>query len=133
MTTIFEDAALAASGAIDTVYGETLQFIPMVQGRNRADAQDPARQSVTLTGAFVARPVDLRINAQNAMGRDLYPEFTGARVIVSFDNAALAGLTIRQGDVIQRVDHDGQPKYQIISKPVPGPVRTRFGLAEFES
>ena len=128
--TIFDEAAEVASQAVDSVYGENLQLVFMTGGRNKAAAPDPARPSVTRVGTYVGIRRHVRINPANTMGHDIYPDITAAHITASFDNAAIAGLDIRQNDQLVRLDRPGQPKFEIVAKPIPGPSRTRLILAE---
>src|SRR6266536_1631689 len=55
VTSLFQDAAAAASAAVDTVFGEPWTYQPMAVGGdvNARRAPDPDRAALPITGAYI--------------------------------------------------------------------------------
>lgn len=102
MTSPFQDAAAAASAAVDDFYGEPFQFAPMASIPNGRPSADPGRAVVTFTAAFI--DVYARFDSKLTHTFGVVPEKPGhssSRPQISFDPASLP-YRARNGDRVIR-------------------------------
>jgi hypothetical protein len=103
MGTPFQDACAAASGAVDTVYGEPWVYMPMATGdANTRRSPDPERAIISIVAAFIdpyARAFSGPARKQGV--RVEHPGHASSRPIIDI---ALAQLTYdpRRGDRVTR-------------------------------
>ena len=115
MGSVFEEAAIEASAAIDETYGKTLRIIPALEGRYTANAVDPNRPAFDIVGSFFLAPDAIKMQSTK-VGRDFFQQFIGAKCFISIDIGLLAGREIRKGDRVQCYDEAGalvDPPYEV--------------------
>jgi hypothetical protein len=125
--TPFEEAAAAASAAVDDIYGEPLEWLPRALQAGgggsfmTAPPVDPIRQPRMIVGAVTRRPAIVGrtgIGSEDATNADL----ASAGWLVSVD--AALGLDLRAGDRVVRVTKRGRPTLRLAEAlPIPGRAR----------
>lgn len=128
MSSPFQQAALAASTAVDAVYGEQVRIDPMVPGRYTGPVADSARAGRVVTAALAVRAHRLRMS-DNKFGRDFNTQFSGAQITFTVARAELEGLDVRPGDRMVRLDHGDETLEISVISPC-GMVRTMFDLVQ---
>ena len=106
MTSLFQDAAVAASAAVDTVFGEPWIYQPMAAGGdvNARRAPDPDRAALPITGAYIdpyARALSGPTRSQGVKAEQ--PGHASGRPALSLDLAQLP-YEPRRGDRVTRLN-----------------------------
>lgn len=128
MSSPFQQAALAASTAVDIVYGERVRIDPMLPGRYTGPVADPARAGRVVTAALAIRAHRIRMS-DDKFGRDFNTQFAGAQHTFTVARSELEGLDVRIGDRMVRLDH-GDETFEIVVVSPCGMVRTMFDLVQ---
>jgi hypothetical protein len=128
MSSPFQQAALAASTAVDAIYGERVRIDPMRPGRYTGPAADPDRASRVVTAALSIRAHRIRMS-DDKFGRDFNTQFAGALITFTVARSELDGLDVRPGDRMVRLDH-GDETFEISVMSPCGMVRTLFDLVQ---
>lgn len=95
------DQVVAAN---DTVWGETLQLLPLTDGRKSSER--PAR---TFSGVLRSQTVET--NNMTAGGTDFLSKVASAGSVLRIDRARYADLVIKAQDKIRAVSQPGAPLY----------------------
>ncbi|QDM26995.1 hypothetical protein FNL56_13395 [Tardiphaga sp. vice304] len=127
MPTPFEIAAAMNSAAVDTVYGEAFQCFAMaaagdVDGPRQAD---PARDSFTVTGGFLAPSHSVLPHARGSVQDDNAHKVAISVPRVSFDNRLMV-WPLRPGDRVVRLK-TGET-FEVAKALPDGVLRTMFSL-----
>lgn len=101
--TIFRDAALVASGAVDTVFGELWDYAPMRSDDDNArGSPDPDRAPLTITGAYIDPSMRAFGGPTRTAGvRAEHPGHASARPALNLDFTQLP-FAPRHGDRVTR-------------------------------
>ena len=127
MASLFADAAVLASQAVDAVLGETLRITPMVPGRYKDAVSDPDRASFDVVGAFHDGPDRMKLSS-STVGRDFDHRFVLAKTYATIGNDLLVGRVIKKGDRVSRADEPGTPEFEISTIESDGVQRTMLTL-----
>lgn len=101
--TLFRDAATAASGAVDTVFGELWDYAPMrADDGNARKSPDPDRVTLTITGAYIDPSMRAFGGPTRTPGvRAEHPGHASSRPALNLDFTQLP-YAPRQGDRVTR-------------------------------
>lgn len=130
-----------AGNALDRIYDEPFDLLPMVTSPNGRRAIDTDRPRVSARGVFSDRPVDapLQLGDRRAGGsNDFRVIATGRSLEMSVsrrwysngDGSADAAKAPRQGDRIRLSDRPEQPEFEIVSAEPDGQSRIILKLAK---
>jgi len=133
----FQQAALTASICTDAIYGESMQIVPMEQGRLSGSLQDTGRALRAVTGLYSETPVDKQLLDQSpGMGRYFGSEIKGDTLTVSIQTSALfvdGVLTLPQvGDRFVRLDFPNARQLEITSVQPDGGARQICNVVKVE-
>lgn len=114
----FDRFARVADRAGDRIFGEDILIEPQLRSRayTGAGSPDPDRPARTITGCFVAKPIEAPLSGEGAaepgMGR-LQLRVTSLRL--SAEVVASLGYGLREGDRVTRLGRDTDNAFAVVA------------------
>ena len=121
------DRRARAAAAVDRAFGERLRIEPQRAGGAVVGGPDPSRPPLEAIGKFIEANHVTRPQGEGA-NSSKSTDLRGSRYAVSFADTALAGVTLRQGDHIVRLEAEGGPAFRITATAPSPRGRIRFNL-----